>query len=87
MGPEPAVNAVFYNKIHAIEDPDARAAYVAERRAEYEADVDLVHLAAELVVDAVVLPNQLRDELVRRLVLAQGRRREDFVRRHGVPPV
>ena len=31
MGPEPAVNAVFFNKIQAIEDPDERAAFVAER--------------------------------------------------------
>ena len=70
MGPEPAVNAVFYNRIHAIEDPDERAAFVAEQRAEYEEDVDLVHLAAELVVDAVVQPEDLRAELVRRLGLA-----------------
>jgi acetyl-CoA carboxylase carboxyltransferase component len=87
MGPEPAVNAVFYNKIQAIDDPDERAAYVAERRAEYEADVDLVRLAAELVVDAVVDPDALRGELVSRLALARSRRREDFARRHGVPPV
>ena len=87
MGPEPAVNAVFYNKIQAIEDPEERAAYVAERRAEYETDVDLVHLAAELVVDAVVEPDALREELVTRLALARSRRREDFTRRHGVPPV
>jgi acetyl-CoA carboxylase carboxyltransferase component len=87
MGPEPAVNAVFYNKIHAIEDADERAAYIAERRTEYEADVDLVHLAAELVVDAVVEPDDLRDELVTRLALARTRRREDFQRNHGVPPV
>ncbi|HEX6310276.1 MAG TPA: acyl-CoA carboxylase subunit beta [Acidimicrobiia bacterium] len=87
MGPEPAVNAVFYNKIQAIEDPDERAAYVAERRAEYEADVDLVHLAAELVVDAVVEPEALRAELATRLGHARDRRREDFARRHGVPPV
>ncbi len=87
MGPEPAVNAVFYNKIQAIEDAEERAAYVAERRAEYEADVDLVHLAAELVVDAVVEPDDLRDELVSRLGLARTRRRDDFQRRHGVPPV
>ena len=33
MGPDPAVNAVFYNRIQAIEDPDERAAFVAERRA------------------------------------------------------
>jgi acetyl-CoA carboxylase carboxyltransferase component len=87
MGPEPAVNAVFYNKIQAIEDTDERAAFVAERRAEYEADVDLVRLAAELVVDAVVEPEELRTELVNRLALARSRRREDFDRRHGVPPV
>jgi acetyl-CoA carboxylase carboxyltransferase component len=87
MGPEPAVNAVFYKKIHAIEDPDQRAAYIAERRAEYEADVDLVRLSSELVVDAVVEPANLRDELVNRLTLARSRRREDFARRHGVPPV
>jgi acetyl-CoA carboxylase carboxyltransferase component len=87
MGPEPAVNAVFYNKIQAIEDPDERAEYVAARRAEYERDVDLVHLAAELVVDAVVQPEHLRDELVARFALAAGRVREDPNKRHGVPPV
>jgi acetyl-CoA carboxylase carboxyltransferase component len=87
MGPEPAVNAVFFNTIEAIEDPDERARFVAERRAEYEADVDLVHLAAELVVDAVVEPADLRTELITRLALAGTRQREQFHRRHGVPPV
>src|SRR5207344_3283346 len=62
MGPEPAVNAVFYNTIQGIADPDERAAFVAERREEYETDVDLVHLAAELVVDAIVAPDDLRRE-------------------------
>ena len=32
MGPEAAVNAVFANKIAAIEDPDERAAFVDEQR-------------------------------------------------------
>ena len=32
MGPEAAVNAVFYNRIQAIEDPDERAAFVDEQR-------------------------------------------------------
>jgi acetyl-CoA carboxylase carboxyltransferase component len=87
MGPEPAVNAVYYNKIQAIDDLDERAAFVAARRSEYERDVDLVHLAAELVVDAVVQPEQLRSELVTRFALAAGRVREDPGKRHGVPPV
>ena len=81
------VNAVFYNTIQAITDPDERAAFVAARREEYETDVDLVHLAAELVVDAVVQPEDLRTELVTRFALAAGRRRDEPTKRHGVPPV
>ena len=74
MGPEAAVNAVYANKIAAIEDPDERAAFVAERRAEYEADVDLLRLASELVIDAIVEPGELRREIVVRLARggAQG---------------
>ena len=87
MGAEPAVNAVYYNAIQQIDDPDERASFIAEKREEYEADVDLVHLAAELVVDAVVEPEDLRAELIARLALAQTRVREHFDRRHGVPPV
>jgi len=87
MGPEPAVNAVHFNKIQAIEDPVERAAYVAERRREYEQDIDLVHLASENVVDAVIHPDDLRTELIRRLAQATGKDRRFSGRRHGVPPV
>jgi acetyl-CoA carboxylase carboxyltransferase component len=87
MGPEAAVNAVFANKIEAIENPTERAEFVAARRAEYEADVDLLRLASDLVIDAVVQPEDLRDELVRRLTLAAGKQRAFTQRHHGVPPV
>jgi acetyl-CoA carboxylase carboxyltransferase component len=87
MGPEPAVNAVFFNKIQAIEDPEERARYVAERRAEFEADIDIVHLASENVIDAVVQPDDLRAELVRRLDATERKDRAFSERRHGVPPV
>jgi len=87
MGPEPAVNAVYYNKIQAIQDQAERAAFVAERRREYERDIDLLHLASENVVDAVVEPDGLRAELIRRLAHADGKDREFSGRRHGVPPV
>ncbi len=87
MGPEPAVNAVFFNKIQAIEDPADRAAYVAERRREYEEDIDLLHLASENVIDAVVQPDELRAELILRLGQARGKERQFTSRRHGVPPV
>ncbi len=87
MGPEAAVNAVYANRIAAFEDPDERDAFVAAEREAYEADVDLLRLASELVVDAVVDFADLRGELVRRLELADGKDRHFSHRRHGVPPV
>jgi len=87
MGAEAAVNAVYANKIAAIDDPDERAGFVAARRAEYERDIDLTRLASELVVDDIVRPEQLRAELVRRYAAAAGRDRQFSHRRHGVTPV
>src|SRR5690606_22145799 len=87
MGPEAAVNAVFANRIAAIEDDEERASFVAEQRRLYEEDVDLLRLASELVVDAVVEFEDLRDEVVRRLATAGAKDRHFSARRHGVPPV
>jgi acetyl-CoA carboxylase carboxyltransferase component len=65
MGPEAAVNAVFFNKIQ--ERPEAeRAAYVQALRDEYKRDIDIELLASELIVDAVVPGRELRHELARR---------------------
>jgi len=87
MGPEAAVNAVFYNRIQAIEDPGEREAFVAEQRRLYEEDVDLLRLASDLVIDAIVEPEDLRRELVARLGLAMGKPRAFTERHNGIPPV
>jgi acetyl-CoA carboxylase carboxyltransferase component len=87
MGPDAAVNAVHARRIDAITDESERQAFIDERKAEYEADVELLRLASDLVVDAVVQPGDLRDEVVRRLAFASGRSRFFSDRRHGVPPV
>ena len=87
MGPEAAVNAVYANRIAALPAGEERDAFVAAMRADYEADVDLLRLASELVVDAVVEASALRAELMARLSAAQGRRRSFSDRRHGVAPV
>ncbi len=90
MGPEAAVNAVYANKIaqvEASEGVEARDAFVAARRAEYEKDVDLERLAADLVLDQVIEPEELREELRRRLVHARGRDRHFSTRRRAIPPV
>ena len=87
MGPEAAVNAVFANKIASIEDEAERAAFVEEQRRLYEEDVDLLRLASELVVDAIVEFEDLRRELHLRLLRSADRDRHFSSRRHGVPPV
>jgi acetyl-CoA carboxylase carboxyltransferase component len=87
MGPEAAVNAVYANAIAAIDDEAEREAFVAQKRTEYEEDVDLLRLASDLVIDAIVEPEDLRRELVARLALASSKDRSFTQRRHGVPPV
>jgi len=87
MGPEAAINAVYFNKIQEIEDPVERAAYVAELRRVYEQDIDILRLASDLVIDAIVEPGELRGEIVARLAAAAGKDRHFSTRRHGVPPV
>jgi acetyl-CoA carboxylase carboxyltransferase component len=76
MGPEAAINAVYYNQLQAIEDEGERAAKTAELRQAYAEDIDVLHLASELVVDAVVDPDDLRPELVRRFAHARSKRRD-----------
>jgi len=87
MGPQAAINAVYYNQLQAIPDEAERAARTEELRREYAADIDILHLAAELVVDAVVEPEDLRGELVRRFALATGKHRQWPEKHNPVTPV
>ncbi|MEX2448801.1 MAG: acyl-CoA carboxylase subunit beta [Solirubrobacterales bacterium] len=86
MGPEAAINAVFYNQIQAIEDERERAGFVARKREEYAADIDILHLASELVVDAVIEPAELRVELIRRFAAAASKDRGFATRRNPITP-
>ena len=87
MGPDAAVNAVYAGKLAEIADDEERGAFVAARREEYEADVDILRLAADLVVDAVVEPPRLRTEVAARLAVLVGKSRERPAKHHGVTPV
>jgi acetyl-CoA carboxylase carboxyltransferase component len=86
MGPQAAVNAVFYNQIQAITDEAEREAFVAAKRDEYAEDIDILRLASELVVDAVVQPEDLRADLIRRFAHAVGKDRSFARRRNPVTP-
>jgi len=87
MGPQAAINAVYYNQLQAIEDDAERVARTEELRREYAEDIDILHLASELVIDAVVEPGDLRDELVRRFAHASSKRRTWPSKHNAVTPV
>ena len=86
MGPEPAVNAVFYNKLAELPE-DQRAAKRKELEDKYREDVDLYKLASNLIVDDVVEPEHLRETLIARFRAYSTRVAHRVDRKHGVFPV
>ena len=86
MGPEPAVNAVFFNKLADLPE-EQRAARRKQLEDEYREDVDLYKLAANLIVDDVLEPDQLREALIARFKAYATRVSTRPNRKHGVPPV
>lgn len=87
MGPNAAVNAVYYNKIQEKPEGPERDALVEKLRAEYREDIDLVRVASELIVDAVIDPSQLRAEIARRYALIADKAEIAPKKKHMVPPV
>jgi acetyl-CoA carboxylase carboxyltransferase component len=87
MGPEAAVNAVFYNKIQDVPAGPERDAFVAKLQEEYREDIDLFRLASNLHVDAVVAGADLRAELLRRFAFAEGKVARGHQKRRSVLPV
>jgi acetyl-CoA carboxylase carboxyltransferase component len=87
MGPQAAINAVYYNQVQAIADEAEREAFVDKLRTEYSEEIDILHLASELVVDAVVEPAELRAEIARRLAAAAARVRSRPAKHNAVTPV
>jgi acetyl-CoA carboxylase carboxyltransferase component len=87
MGPQAAVNAVYFNKIQEVPAGPERDAYVAKLRDEYRADIDLMKLASEMVIDAVVPGDKLRGELVARFRAYADKEELIPERKHIVPPV
>jgi len=87
MGPQAAINAVYYNQLQAIEDEQERATRVQELRREYSEDIDILHLASELVIDAVIEPETLRGELIRRFAHCASKQRGWPAKHNPITPV
>ncbi|ATY84717.1 carboxylase [Kyrpidia spormannii] len=86
MGPEAAVNAVYSNKIQSLPEAE-RPGFIEEKREEYRRDIDIYRLAGELVVDEIVEPDRLREELIKRFAAYETKELTFARRKHAVYPV
>jgi len=83
MGPEAAINAVYARKLAEIDDPDERAAKETELREEYREDIDVRRMASEVVIDEVIPPSSLRDQLVDRFAFYEDVEKDRPSKKHG----
>ncbi|MHB8585387.1 MAG: acyl-CoA carboxylase subunit beta [Thermoplasmatota archaeon] len=83
MGPEAAINAVYRNKIMAVPEGAERDRFVTEKRDEYRRDIDVHVMADDLVIDHLVPPSELRDELRKRFEFFESKRFPLPENKHG----
>ncbi|MFP8956638.1 acyl-CoA carboxylase subunit beta [Natrialbaceae archaeon A-CW3] len=83
MGPEAAINAVYARKLSEIEDDDERAEMEQQLREEYREDIDIHRMASEVVIDEIVPPSSLREELANRFAFYEGLEKELPSKKHG----
>ncbi len=86
MGPEAAVNAVYANKIAELEGEE-RQQFIKQKQAEYKEDIDIYQLASEMVIDHIIDPDHLREELLKRYEVYDSKNVTFTERKHGVYPV
>jgi len=83
MGPEAAINAVYANRLAEIEDDDERAQVEAELREEFREDIDVTRMASEVVIDEIVPPSELREELAARFAFYETVEKDRLDKKHG----
>src|SRR5690625_1715697 len=86
MGPEAAVNAVYANKIAELPEEE-RTYFVKQKQQEYEADIDIYRLASEMIIDEIIDPENLRNELIKRYEIYDSKNVVFTERKHGIYPV
>ncbi|MHB9285586.1 acyl-CoA carboxylase subunit beta [Halobacteriales archaeon Cl-PHB] len=83
MGPEAAINAVYARKLSEIDDDEERKQREQELREEYREDIDVHRMASEVVIDEIVPPSDLRDELENRFAFYADVEKDRPDKKHG----
>ncbi|WP_301108210.1 acyl-CoA carboxylase subunit beta [Sporosarcina sp.] len=87
MGPEAAVNAVYSNKIEAIDNTKEKIAFIKAKQQEYKEEIDIYKMASELIIDEISAPSELRNVLAERLAYYETKEIVRAPRKHPVYPV
>ncbi|APS00964.1 acyl-CoA carboxylase subunit beta [Pajaroellobacter abortibovis] len=87
MGPQAAVNAVYYHQIRQIQPGPERDQLVFELQQQYRADIDIFRVASELVVDALVAADCLRKEIVSRFSYLTNKQEPRPLKKHRITPL
>jgi acetyl-CoA carboxylase carboxyltransferase component len=82
MGPDAAVHALFGGEMEGM-DPEERAAFIEDAKAEFDELIDIRSQAARMQVDELLPAGDLREQLVHRLAAFEGKRRTERDRHHG----
>jgi acetyl-CoA carboxylase carboxyltransferase component len=83
MGPEAAINAVYANRLADIDDEEERAEREAELREEFREEIDVHRMASDVVIDEIVPPSELREELVGRFAFYETVEKDLPDKKHG----
>ncbi|SER35184.1 acyl-CoA carboxylase subunit beta [Natrinema salaciae] len=83
MGPEAAINAVYARKLAEIDDEEERERTERELREAYREDIDVHRMASEVVVDEIVPPSSLREELTARFAFYETVEKDLPDKKHG----
>jgi acetyl-CoA carboxylase carboxyltransferase component len=83
MGPEAAINAVYARKLAEIDDEEERKAKEQELREEYREDIDVRRMASEVVIDDVIPPSSLREQLIDRFAFYEDIEKDRPSKKHG----
>ncbi|MCY4730150.1 acyl-CoA carboxylase subunit beta [Natronomonas gomsonensis] len=83
MGPEAAINAVYANKLADIDDEEERKEMEQQLREEYREDIDVRRMASEVVIDEIIPPSTLREELINRFSFYEDVEKDRPSKKHG----
>ncbi len=86
MGPEAAINAVYANQIAELPE-EQREPFRKMMEAKYAEDIDIFHLASEMIIDTITPFEALRGELIARFSVYQTKEARFSECRNPIYPV